>query len=76
MIVWFYPGYISGVQTFHKFLTIDALQLLHTLAIRTVNRIKGASYINSDGKHIELTDNTTIAKSKKEIRDASGVYLC
>jgi hypothetical protein len=54
---------------------MDALQLLRGLAIKTTNIIKGASFINSEGKHIELTDKATVAKSKKEIRDASGIYL-
>ena len=36
---------------------------------------KGASYVNSEGRNIELVDKTQIAKSKKEVRDASGIYL-
>lgn len=54
---------------------MDALQILRNLAVRIATLIKGASYINSEGKNIELIDKAQIAKSKKEIRDASGIYL-
>jgi len=47
-----------GVKTFHKSPKImDALQILRNLAVRIATLIKGASYINSEGKNIVLTYN-------------------
>lgn len=39
---------------------MDALNLLRGLAIQTSNLIKEASYIKSEGKHIELTDKAIV----------------
>lgn len=78
-MVLFYPGYEWVYKHFHKFpKTMDALQtiqLLRNLAARTAALIKGASYTNSEGKNIVLIDKDQIARSKREIRDASGIYL-
>jgi len=51
---------------------MDALHILRNLAARTASLMKGASFVNSE---IELVDKTQIAKSKKEVRDASYIFL-
>ncbi len=54
---------------------MDALHILRNLAARTASLMKGASFVNSEGKNIELVDKTQIAKSKKEVRDASYIFF-